>query len=332
MGSIQKQRGVGMRMMVVVLILVGNFFSCKPDDITNGIDYRQEMRYFVIGLSVYAKKQQPGFLIIPQNGQELITHNGDVNGILEFKYLQSIEGSGREDLFFGYNADNVETPFTEKKQMLGLCALCKESGVDVLVIDYCTNPSNIDSSYSLNHQHGFVSFAAPERNLNVIPNYPTKPYNENSSSVESIHSVYNFLYLINSENYETKADFIKAVSATWYDMIIMDLFHNEEAFTSQEIKQLQIKPNGNKRLVLCYLSIGEAEDYRYYWQSDWKTNKPAWLGEENPDWKGNYKVQYWNSTWKQLIYGKTDSYLDKIISAGFDGAYLDLVDAYEYFE
>lgn len=332
MGRILKLQGLGMRMLAVVSILTVNLISCKPDDISVETDYRLEMRNFVIGLSDYAKNKHSGFLILPQNGQELITHNGESNGILHLKYVQSIDGSGREDLFYGYNADDTATPDAEKNLMLGLCTRCIESGVDVLTIDYCSTPANIDSSYSWNTQNGFISFAAPERNLNVIPSYPAKPFNENNNTVESMNSVRNFLYLINSENFEIKTDFIKAVSATWYDMVIMDLFHFEEAFTSQEIDQLKVKPNGNKRLVVCYISIGEAEDYRYYWKTDWKTNKPDWLETENPDWEGNYKVQYWDSTWQQIIYGNSDSYLDKIISTGFDGAYLDLVDAFEYFE
>jgi cysteinyl-tRNA synthetase len=318
--------------MVCVCILLGIFVSCKSDDRPVETDYREEMRNFVIGLSDYAKNNHPGFLIIPQNGQELITHNGESNGILHFKYVQSIDGSGREDLFYGYNADNIATPLDEENLMLGFCNRCKESGIPVFVTDYCSSHTNIDSSYSWNYQKEFISFAAPERNLNVIPEYPAKPFSENGSTIKSIHSVKNFLYLINSENFKTKTNFIDAVSATWYDLLIIDLFHSEEAFTSQEIEKLKTKPNGNKRLVICYLSIGEAEDYRYYWQTDWKTNKPGWLKAENPDWKGNYKVQYWDSTWQRIIYRNADSYLDKIISAGFDGAYLDLVDAYGYFE
>jgi cysteinyl-tRNA synthetase len=318
--------------LFIVLILLGNFISCKPDDNLAETDYRLEMRNFVIGLSEYAKNKHPGFLIIPQNGQELITHNGEINGILHLKYIQSIDGSGCEDLFYGYNSDNVATPKDEKDQMLGFCNLFKESGIEVLVTDYCSIHTNIDSSYSWNSQNEFISFAAPERNLNVIPEYPVSPFMENSSAIESISSVRNFLYLINSEKYKTKADFIEAVSTTWYDLVIMDLFHFEEAFNPQEIEQLSTKPNGNKRLVICYLSIGEAEDYRYYWQPVWKASKPGWLEAENPDWKGNYKVQYWDSSWQQIIYGNSDSYFDKIIDAGFDGAYLDLIDAYEYFE
>ena len=85
-------------------------------------------------------------------------------------------------------------------------------------------------------------------------------------------------------------------------------------------------------MVVAYMSIGEAEDYRYYWQSTWKNDKPIWLAKENPNWPGNYKVRYWEEEWQSIIYGNNDSYLKKIIDAGFDGVYLDIIDAFEYFE
>ncbi|NPA44475.1 MAG: hypothetical protein GXO49_02970, partial [Chlorobi bacterium] len=81
-----------------------------------------------------------------------------------------------------------------------------------------------------------------------------------------------------------------------------------------------------------YMSIGEAENYRYYWQEEWNTNKPEWLDKENPDWEGNYKVWYWNKDWQNIIYGNDNSYLKKILDAGFDGVYLDIIDAFEYYE
>ncbi|AEX86414.1 glycoside hydrolase, end-alpha-1,4-polygalactosaminidase [Marinitoga piezophila KA3] len=93
-------------------------------------------------------------------------------------------------------------------------------------------------------------------------------------------------------------------------------------YTYDEIKKLK----GVGMAPICYLSIGEAEDYRYYWHDEWKTNPPSWLGPENPDWEGNYKVKYWNEDWKKIIY----DYLDKIIDMGFSGVYLDIIDAYYY--
>jgi len=59
---------------------------------------------------------------------------------------------------------------------------------------------------------------------------------------------------------------------------------------------------------------------------------PAWLLSENPNWPGNHKVYCWDPEWQTIIYGNRDSYLVKILAAGFDGVYLDLIDAFEYFE
>lgn len=80
------------------------------------------------------------------------------------------------------------------------------------------------------------------------------------------------------------------------------------------------------RVLLGYLSIGEAEVYRGYWRPDWTPAPPAFLGPENPDWPGNFKVRYWAPAWRALILRE----LDAIVAAGFDGVWLDVVDAYEF--
>jgi len=96
------------------------------------------------------------------------------------------------------------------------------------------------------------------------------------------------------------------------------------------------------KLAIAYFSIGEAEDYRFYWDAAWvdgdnqpTDEAPSWLYGENPEWEGNFKVKYWEDEWKNILFGDTDgddkSYLDRIIDAGFDGVYLDIIDAYEYF-
>jgi cysteinyl-tRNA synthetase len=36
--------------------------------------------------------------------------------------------------------------------------------------------------------------------------------------------------------------------------------------------------------------------------------------------------------WQDIIFGDADGYLDRIMNAGFDGVYLDIIDAFEYFE
>jgi cysteinyl-tRNA synthetase len=86
--------------------------------------------------------------------------------------------------------------------------------------------------------------------------------------------------------------------------------------------------------VVAYLSIGEAEDYRPYWQSDWVSNgkrtaaAPVWLGIENPEWKGNYQIKYWSADWQKLMLPM----IDDAMSRGFDGVYLDIVDGFQTYE
>ena len=284
------------------------------------------MRDFVGKISEKAKSQNPAFQIIAQNGVELISTNEKSDGQLASEYISAIDGQGQEDLFFGYAKDDKATPHKTTEYLKSYLSLLREAGKTVLTTDYCSSAENIASSQQQNQSAGFVSFQATSRNLDIIPETPIQ--NENSDDITNLGQVKNFLYLINPENYPTKHDFIEAICATNYDLVIMDLFLNEEEFSADEIEQLHNKANGGKRMVIAYMSIGEAEDYRYYWQAEWKRGNPSWLDKENPKWKGNYKVKYWNAEWQEIIF----DYLSRITNAGFDGVYLDIIDAFEYYE
>lgn len=69
------------------------------------------------------------------------------------------------------------------------------------------------------------------------------------------------------------------------------LFNADKLYKT--IEELKIKNNGGKRLVIGYLSIGEAEDYRFYWNK----KKPNWIVKENENWEG----KYWSPEWKSII-------------------------------
>jgi cysteinyl-tRNA synthetase len=327
--------GIMKKHLLLTLVIV-LLTACEKDTVDNpqvsDIDFRQEMRNFVQKISQYAKGIDNDFMIIPQNGQELIIQNGEPDGSPMLDYLASIDGTGREDLFYGYDNDNEPTPRDDKNYLIAFCDICKQNDIEVLTTDYCSAHDKMDNSYVLNQAKGYISFAAPERELNVIPDYPLQPFHVNSNDILTLKDAKNFLYLINPERFATKQDFINAVSATDYDLIIMDYFFNDQAFSTSEIAQLKTKHNTGKRLVVSYLSIGEVEDYRYYWRNDWEINPPDWLEDENPDWEGNYKVKYWKEDWQNIIYATDNSYLKKLLDAGFDGVYLDIIDAFEYFE
>lgn len=104
----------------------------------------------------------------------------------------------------------------------------------------------------------------------------------------------------------------------------------ERELSSAEVARIKRRPDGSMRMLLAYLSIGEAERYRPYWQADWydPLKRPPWLSQENRRWVGNYLVQYWDPAWQDLIYGSPASYVDRVVAQGFDGVYLDRADAF----
>ncbi len=94
-------------------------------------------------------------------------------------------------------------------------------------------------------------------------------------------------------------------------------------------------PDGRRRLVLAYIDIGQAEDWRTYWADDWvaptskKHGFPDFLITVDPDgWSGCYPVAYWDTRWKELWVGP-DGIITALAKMGFDGVYLDWVEAYD---
>ena len=115
------------------------------------------------------------------------------------------------------------------------------------------------------------------------------------------------------------------IAESGFDLVVMDYSRDgsdEKAYTREEIEE--IKKAGV--IPVAYISIGEAEDYRFYWDESWAEKPPEWLGPENPEWKGNFAVKYWDDGWKRIVF----AYLDRIIEQGFSGVYLDKVDEFEY--
>ncbi|MEX0568827.1 MAG: MJ1477/TM1410 family putative glycoside hydrolase [Candidatus Njordarchaeota archaeon] len=115
------------------------------------------------------------------------------------------------------------------------------------------------------------------------------------------------------------------ISKSKFDLVVIDYSRDgtdEMRYTSEEIDM--IKKAGI--IPLAYISIGEAEDWRFYWNDSWHNDPPKWLGNENSEWPGCYAVEYWYYEWHTIIF----RYVDKILEAGFVGLYLDKVDEFEY--
>ena len=143
-----------------------------------------------------------------------------------------------------------------------------------------------------------------------------------------------FAYILQADSFaKTKTAVIAKLKGCGRDWIVLDAtFAGDTPWEQTDLDTIRRGKAGRK--VVAYLSIGEAEDYRSYWQSDWVSNgkrtaaAPVWLGIENPEWKGNYQVKYWSADWQKLMLAA----IDDAISRGFDGVYLDIVDGFQTYE
>ena len=143
-----------------------------------------------------------------------------------------------------------------------------------------------------------------------------------------------FAYILQADSFaKTKSAAVAQLKESGRDWIVLDAaFADDTPWDQADLDTIRSGKAGRK--VVAYLSIGEAEDYRSYWQSDWASNgkrtaaAPVWLGIENPEWKGNYQVKYWNAQWQKLMLAAIDDAMER----GFDGVYLDIVDGFETYE
>ncbi len=154
----------------------------------------------------------------------------------------------------------------------------------------------------------------------------------------------------------TSAQAAAALTASTYDMIVIEPVRtgkdDESTFDTRSlvstIKDSFAHDRIHRKLVIAYVNIGQAEDYRWYWTwtTGWDCKPP--LPAEWPDfilscdpdgWSGNYPVAYWDVRWKDIIlYGFASprassqdfqSALDEVLQDGFDGIYMDWVAAFE---
>ncbi|WP_207103033.1 MJ1477/TM1410 family putative glycoside hydrolase [Paracoccus shandongensis] len=133
------------------------------------------------------------------------------------------------------------------------------------------------------------------------------------------------------------------LSAATHDLLVIDASRDGTdagRFSAGEIARMK-DGMGGRSVVASYISIGEASEFRDYWNDGWTAGgdaadkltgrAPDWLGPVNPDWPESRKVRYWDPDWQKLLFNDAGTGdLDAIVKAGFDAAYLDIVDAYYF--
>lgn len=293
------------------------------------IQYRHEMVNLLDDLRQYTEQRNPGFLLLSNNGLTLLDPSGNPADDVS-RMQSSVDGVLLESCHFGWDLkDDEATPEESRKAMLETAAWAKNCGLPVLNIDYCFSRNNVREACRQNREDGFIGFAAKRRQLDVIQQVPAKSCKRDCSALKEVES---FLVLLNPEHYTTKEQYLSALQSTNQDLLVIDLIYGGVPLTGQEVKTLKRKSDGSRRLVFAYMSVGEAESYRSYWRPEWNEKQPEWMDAANTDWTGSFKVKYWTKEWRSILYGSQDAYLDQILTADFDGAFLDVVDVYEYFQ
>ncbi len=145
-----------------------------------------------------------------------------------------------------------------------------------------------------------------------------------------------------------------------YDMLVLEptrtdaeLLDFDTKSMVERLKATMAGDGAHRKLIIAYVDIGEAEDWRWYWtwskepeeaqipeEVDLPADWPDYIVARDPDgWAGNYPVAYWDTQWQDIIiYGRTRgttderdyaSAVDELILDGFDGIYLDWVEGFE---
>lgn len=283
-------------------------------------------------LGDYARGKQPGFLFVGNGPTGLLEATEDNSEENVARLIRVLDGFFMESRFYdGYEEDGEKAERNDAETDEFLAAMLRKpllAGKQVFVLDYVKG-KKIRHVQERGAAEGYIADGG-DRLLDVIPD--RRPMNENANNITQLRQVKNFLVLLNPEHYKTRESYLKALSETNYDLLIVDLYYDDQPLSKEETARLKRKANGGQRLLLSYMSVGEAADYRPYWQSTWTAERPHWLAEPNPEWPGSYKARYWSQEWHDLLYGSSDAYLDKIMAAGFDGAFLDVMDAWQYFK
>ncbi len=148
---------------------------------------------------------------------------------------------------------------------------------------------------------------------------------------EVAHFAYNIMNVNTAEQRE-------ALVGSHFDLYVLEPVvteRGEESFDIaglvRDIRNYVIANCHKNPIILAYSDVGQAEDWRWYWQSGWEVGNPSWIVCADPDgWSGCYPVAYWYPDWRKIVISGSGgkSQVGVSLENGFDGIYLDWVDGF----
>jgi len=164
--------------------------------------------------------------------------------------------------------------------------------------------------------------------LGALLTTPQAPERDGPMALQDVRS-----WMYQFQGLESKSA-VEALAGSPYDLLVVEPMGTYQAAKDFDMKGMVSRLHAGKRgrLVLAYLDIGQADSNRTYWKKGWKPpgqkqrGDPDFLLKPDPDgWKDTYVVRPSDPRWQDLVLAD----VAKIMTAGFDGLYLDWVEAYQ---
>ena len=307
--------------------------------ITDIPNYRNMMREIVEELSIYGRARDPNFIVLVHHGFDILYWSQREYDVQDAKrnptdaaHQETIRPVDMPMRHFirainGFVADGQFCSPLRISQIDLKAA--REEGLTPLSFDHCESEEQAVNALGQAVEAKIVTFAEGKQDfkLSTIPD--RRPVAENASNIQSLGEARNVLPLFNARAFGTREDWLVALRNNNYDIIIIDGFdRTNHSLSRAELHSIKFKQTGARRLVLARLDIGHADDSRYYFKRDWQVGSPSWIESLGTDYFGQYNVEYWNPAWKAII----GRYFAGIVDLGFDGVYLDGIEAYRTWE
>ena len=297
------------------------------------VDFREELRQFVMNIGKFARGGNPDFKIIAEDALGLVVKVDpeDDSRIFPAKtFIVNIDGILQREVSTLVSKKQVtEESIQIKNKAISIAA---EAGLSVLALEFAQGEDEVTSAYLADAERGIIPFVAEGMNLSSIPPYPDPVFNTNPESISALKDIKNFLYLENTQGFGSTSEYINRLHNTDYDVIIINVYHGRNPLSANDIRLLKYKKTGGRRLVFATMNVTTAASSLYYWKQGWKQGTPAFMDmslRNDPD---RHRTHYWNGEWQSIIYGNANSYIAGIVSLGFDGVVMQGLNGWRYYE
>lgn len=299
--------------LILILVLVNSIVFAKQK-----VDYKGEMRNLIYEIRERAGDEK---IIIANGGIEIYYDDNKINE----KFLNTVNGILVESTIYGFGGYNKKTPKDQQDIFFNLLSPLKKKDKEIILLEYVDSEKGKKEVKNILKETKFKGETPLSISLNSIYS-PTRE--SGGKNIKGIKDSNNMLILLNYEKFSSSEELVRILSYSNFDFLIIDPFVGKEILTKEQVSKIKTRPDGTQRKVIAYMSLGEAETYRDYWDSKWGVGNPKWLIEENKNWANNYIVEFWNSDWKEII----KNMQLKISNSNFDGYFLDTIDSYQKFE